>query len=251
VLSSVRAPSTAPSTGSWPRARPGARIVTTVRYLGFDPHRYEVLLPRILDEWTLRAALDSELVVARADELPPSLAGLRRLAALDPAHPSEGPALVILGPTLPPDVVFDGVTVDPSWLLTSGESNGGAALCDGDPETVFRSSEEEAWIEVSPGEPLALSRIDLTLAADVVHPPKVRALVQAEDGAWTGLPLANSRVAPDRQLDVNGPRSQRWLPLAPVAARRYRLILERRAGADWAIAEIGLARVGLPLDAAP
>ncbi len=254
VARAFRRPSTADRALDWvdSRARPGARLVTTVRFLGLDTGRYEVLRPRRLDEWTLRAALDNDFVIARRDELPAAVAGLRRVGTLLPAHPVEGPALLMLEPELPPEVAFDEIRLDPAWLRTSGASSHGLELCDGDVETVFRSppGEGDAWIELDLAEPVALTRIELALAAGVIHPPKVRLLVAAEDGHWRTLAAANSRVAPARQLAINGPRSQRWLPLHPVPARRYRLVLSRRVGADWAIAEVKVARPGLPLTAA-
>jgi hypothetical protein len=137
-------------------------------------------------------------------------------------------------------------------LSTSGPESHGPELCDGDLETAFRSppGDGEAWIELDLAEPVALSRIVLTLGKDVVHPPKVRLLVDADQGQWRPLPVTNSRVAPARQLAVNGPRSQRWLPLHPVPARHYRLVLSKRLGAEWAITEVRVARAGMPLTAA-
>jgi len=84
----------------------------------------------------------------------------------------------------------------------------------------------------------------------VCAPPKVRLLVGGDEERWRPLPVTNSRVAPAHQLAVNGPRSQRWLPLHPVPARDYRLVLSKRVGADWAITEVRVARAGMPLTAA-
>lgn len=242
-LEAIGRPSTRDRVADWAaRQLPGpARILTDVPQLDFDP-RFELARPRFFDAGARLQAGESDLVVARPEDLP-LFPGLAPVAEIDTRSPYEGPRLLLLQPARP---VWSALPLAGARLSASASPERVEALRDGDLSTFWSVAAQRGqreWLELRFEAPRLLGRVELKLGDRPRDAGRGLRLLLSSDGrafepvrAWPGRPPTREQVpdlAPPSEVLLIEPR--------PALALR----IERRGGERrWSVAELELSAPG-------
>ena len=230
----------------------GARILTTVKDLGLDRGRFEVLVADRLDATTRRWAAHMDRVVSGPQDDPAVV------AALDSAHVEPPPgagAEVAIRVLVPPPALrpsYVALPLTAAAVSVSENSAAAPALVDGDSETFWRTEgaqvPEESWIEVRLPHRAVIGRVVVGLGRRWRREPR-NLHVLVRDGAsdaWRRVAARPGRAPVEQQRGPGDDRSLEFL-LDPVAATAVRLVQVGRGGKHWNAAELRIdALAGAP-----
>jgi hypothetical protein len=222
------------------QAAPGSRILTTETDLGLDRERFEVV------HATGAAALD-DLVARNADLVvadprrPLDATGLRRLLALNPARPEDGPPVAVYAV---PDAARPPYSPFPLARARLTASEGADTLelmRDGRLDTDWHTDGPQRpgqWVQVDLPEEVVLGRLELALGRRVQRHGRDLHLMVTEDGKeWRRVRAAAGRAPVDEQ-PADG--ASEVFIVEPVRVRGVRLEQMGRDDRRWAIAEVRL-----------
>ena len=223
-------------------AQDGARILTSVKGLGLDRGRFEVLTADRLDVSTQRWAGHMDLVVSGAADDPAIL------PEFDLVHtePTGGAPfdtdirVLVPRPSLRPRYVPVPLTAAAVRVSENGEA--GAALVDGDVATFWRTGgpqvPEASWIEIDLPARQTIGRVVVGLGRHWRREPK-NLHILARDGAgeWRRVRAWPGRAPVEQQPLPTGERALEYV-LDPQPATALRIVQVGRAGKHWNAAEL-------------
>jgi hypothetical protein len=242
-LRAVARPGTRDRALDWIEARlpRGARIVTSVRDLGLDRRRFEVLEIRRLEGASRLAALHADAVVSGPEDEPDEVRRFAALFAAEPGHPQEGPAIRILepGPLRPR---YEAFPLARARLAASENPELLPLLHDGDEATAWATAGPQtpgSWIEVAFPSPVVVGRVELGLGARPLRfGENLHVLVR--EGARSEWRRAKALAGRPPVAQQVGGRPSQILLLEPARVAALRVVQRGRRARPWAIAELGV-----------
>jgi Dolichyl-phosphate-mannose-protein mannosyltransferase/F5/8 type C domain len=216
----------------------GSRILTSVRDLGIDRRRYEVLAVDRLDERTRTLALDVDVVVSANEEA--DLAGQLEMRHREtPATIHSGLEIRIAAAKTPRDVRFRRLDLDRRWVTTSESTEAASALVDGDPSTAWRTEAAQrpgTWIEIRLPSASVVARIETRLAGRRQFARNLHLYVTEDGHQWRRIAVMQGRPPVDEQV---GEASQLLL-FEPIRVCGLRLVQVGERERPWAVAELSI-----------
>jgi hypothetical protein len=245
----LRAPSARDRALDWiaANASEGARLLSTVKDLGLDRTRFEVLVAEQLDARTQRWAAHMDLVVSGPQDDPSALAGFDVVQAFEPAPVPSDVAIRVLRPGAAIRPVYVALPIDAASLAVSENPEQAAAMVDGDVETFWRTNgpqvPDASWIEVRLPQRATIGRVVVGLGRHWRREPRnLHVFARDGDAPWRRLPAFPGRAPVDQQpLPVAERSLELIVPPTPITA--VRLVQVGRAGKHWNVAALRLEAV--------
>jgi hypothetical protein len=234
--------------GTWDRAvswidanvRERARILTTVKRMGLDRSRYDVLLADTIDVRIRRWAAHMDYLVSGPQDDPAALTGFDLVETFEPLPDAPDSTVRVLVPHVPAAREYDAVPLAPSALSVSENAAAAAAMLDHVPDTVWQTEGPQipgaSWIEVRLSGRPTIGRIVVDLGRHYRREPKnLHVFVADGDTPWRRVQAFPGRAPVDRQPP--GDHSLEYV-LDPVPATGLRLVQVGSAGRPWNVAEL-------------
>jgi 4-amino-4-deoxy-L-arabinose transferase-like glycosyltransferase len=238
----IRQPSSADAVLDWAGANlpEGALVVTSLRELGLDRGRYEVIPVERVEPALLPLLWRADAVVLGRGEDVGALAGLERRFRAEPVTIHSGlPIDVVASRTSPASTPLP---LRAEWIRVSENSEQVAALLDGDLRTEWRTLERRqrpgAWLELTLPALATVQAVELALGAKPRHAGQnLHLLVSDGGGSWHRLRVLHGRPPVEEQLARLKGASQ-VLAFDAVPVRAIRLLQVGRGRTPWGIAEL-------------
>jgi hypothetical protein len=229
---------------------PGGRVLTSMRDLGFDPKRIEVLFAR-------GVAAEDELIAADVDaivwegEAPSFLASRTPDYAALPISPKvEGPRIAVYRGTPDRSRRFNPLSLSGARIHCSSNAEEIGAATDGRDDTYWKAADvgtPEEWVEVELPAPAWIGRIELLLGQRPNRAGRrLRASVSEDGKTWHWVVSAPGRPDVERQIGALEGGGSQVLLIPPVLTRWVRISAQSPPGRRWGFAELRLAAVDPP-----
>jgi len=230
-------------------AADGARILSSVKSLGLDRQRFEVLVADALGPDARRWAGHMDLVVSGPfDALPAE--------DFDVVHVEEPHGIPldftvrVLVPRAAARPSYAAVALDPAHVTASENEGEAPRMVDGNVATFWRTAgaqvPEGSWIEVRLPARRSVGRVVLGLGRHWRREPKnLHVLLRDGDGPWTRVTARPGRAPVAQQPLPVGERSIELI-FDPQPATAVRLVQVGRGGRHWNVAELRIDAVCPP-----
>lgn len=227
-------------------ATDGARILSSVKGLGLDRRRFEVLTADSLGPEARRWAGHMDLVVSGPfDGLGPS--DFDVVHAEDPHGVPLDVAVRVLVPRATVRPVYGALRLEPAFITASENAAGTAAMVDGNIATFWRTEgaqrPDESWIEVRLPRRAAVGRVVVGLGRHWRRQPRnLHVFTRDAEQPWQRARVLPGRAPADQQPLPVDERSLEYI-LDPTPATAVRLVQVGRAGKHWNVAELRIDAV--------
>jgi hypothetical protein len=242
-LEALQEPSAQDRTLDWIQAHAteGARILSSLKTLGLDRARFEVLTADSLGPDARRWAGHMDLVVSGPwDTLPAE--DFDVVHAEEPRGVPLDYSVRVLVPRTSARPAYRAVALDPARVQASENAETARFMVDGDVSTFWRTEgaqvPDESWIEVELPERKLVGRVVLGLGKHWRREPKVLHVYVREGAeAWRRVRVFPGRAPAEQQPLPVGERSLELI-LDATPATAVRLVQAGRAGKHWNVAEL-------------
>jgi hypothetical protein len=228
----------------------GGRVLTSMRDLGFDPKRIEVLFARGVAAQDQLIAADVDAVVWDGD--PPSFLESRAPdhVAMPVSPKVEGPRIALYRGSLDRGAHVKPVSLSGARILCSSNAAEIGAVADGRNDTYWKAANVgtlEEWVEVELPVAARIGRVELLLGQRPNRAGRRLRVAISDDGkAWQGVVSAPGRPDVDGPIGVEQGEGSQVLLLSPVLTRWVRITAQSPPGRRWGFAELRLDAVDPP-----
>jgi 4-amino-4-deoxy-L-arabinose transferase-like glycosyltransferase len=243
--------------GTWDRAvdwvaehaPPGARVLSSVRELGFDRTRLEVLAAVGPPDMDRLLARNCDFVVTSVGG--PSLdasvvEGLTLVFTARDARAEAGPEMSVYAVPDSARPRYAPVPLEAAWLKASVNAAALPALVDGQTDTYWATTgpqQSAEWIELDLPAAVELGRVELALGRRPFRYGSKLHLLVSDDGVeWRRLRVVPGRPPIEEQARPLKEASQVLLP-EPARARKIRIEQTGKSDRVWSIAELRVSAI--------
>ena len=228
----------------------GGRVLTSMRELGFDPRRVEVLFAR-------GVAAEDQLIAENVDavvwngEVPSFLSSRTPDYVALPISPKvEGPRIAVYRSASEGSRHFEPVSLSGARILCSSNAAEIASATDGRSDTYWKAADvgtAEEWVAVELKQPAWIGRVELVLGQRPNRAGRrLRVSVSDQGETWESVVSAPGRPDVGRQVGLEDGAGSQVILLPPVLTRWVRISAQSPPGKRWGFAELRLDAVDPP-----
>jgi F5/8 type C domain/Dolichyl-phosphate-mannose-protein mannosyltransferase len=233
---------------------PGTHVLTSMRDMGFDTRRLEVVFSRGVAAEDDLIARDAGAVVWAG--LPPdALSASAPVFVAEPVEPRiEGPRIAVYRPTVAPETRWRSVPIQGARLRSSSNQEEIGAAADGRLDTYWKTASADVaseWVQVELPAPARLCRVELLLGYRPNRAGRRLRVSVSDDGAnWRPIVSAPGRTDVELQMGLEEGKASQVLLVAPTLTRWVRITAGSAPGRRWGFAELRL-EAGGPISESP